>query len=143
MVTLRLTPHNADSIPHNIIHLIVTEGVTEIPERVCYDRTSLETIVFSKSVAVIRRRAFKYCSKLRSVIFPSDSQLIEIGVDAFYECISLESIVIPDSVTIIGKSAFSSCKNLKSVTFSDKSSLREIQQVAFYHCNSLVSFSIT
>lgn len=58
MVTFRLTPHNADSIPHNsIIHLIVTEGVTEIPERVCYDRTSL-TLFYNLILLDSSRRMF-------------------------------------------------------------------------------------
>ena len=33
MVTFTLTPTNAESIPDNVVHLIVAKGVTEIPEQ--------------------------------------------------------------------------------------------------------------
>jgi hypothetical protein len=63
----------------------VAEGVTGIPDGLCirgYERgnESLETVVFSKSVTVIRHDAFHYCTNLRSVIFPNDPQLREIGI---------------------------------------------------------------
>jgi hypothetical protein len=62
MVTFTLTPTNAASIPRNVVHLIVAEGVTEIPDGLCHRDgkgfESLETIVFSKSVTVIGSGAF-------------------------------------------------------------------------------------
>ena len=36
-VTFTLTPTNADEIPYNVAHLIVAEGVTEIPDSLCYE----------------------------------------------------------------------------------------------------------
>ena len=136
MVTFILTPTNAESIPLNVVHLIVAEGVTEIPEHLCFRDggkgfQSLETVVFAKSVTVIGSGAFRYCTNLRSVIFANDSQLTEIGVSAFEACKSLQSIDIPDSVTTIGQGAFCYCTNLESVLFSDQSSLQEIGWGAF------------
>jgi hypothetical protein len=87
MVIFTLTPTNANEIPLNVVHLIVAEGVTEVPEQLCFrdDKgfESLETVVFSKSVAVIGSWAFKYCINLKSVVFPNDSQLRVIG----YACL--------------------------------------------------------
>ena len=141
MVTFTLTPTNADEIPRHVVHLIVAEGVTEIPEDLCRNDDedeprfeSLETIVFSKSVTVIGWYAFFRCTNLRSVMFPNDSQLREIGNEAFYECESLQSIAIPDSVTIIGGYTFDDCSNLESVLFSDQSCLQRIKCCAFYGC---------
>ena len=90
MVTITLTPDNTASIPANVVHLIITEGVTEIPSDLCYINDvdsegfeSLETVMFSKSITVIGWYAFKRCINLRSVVFPNDSQLRVIGYWAF------------------------------------------------------------
>ena len=150
MVTFTLTPTNADSIPINVVHLIVAEGVTEIPAELCYigpwqkgeGIESLETVVFSKSVTIIGIEAFYYCTKLKSVVFPNDSQLREIGRKAFEGCESLLSIDIPDSVTTIDRWAFCDCTNLESVLFTDQSCLQKIGRCAFQCCTSLQSISI-
>ena len=147
MVTFTLTPTNANSIPHNIVHLIVAEGVTEIPEGLCIvggykGIKSLESVVFSKSVTIIRSEAFIHCINLKSVVFANDSQLTAIGKCAFFRCQALQSIIIPDSVTRIGDHAFSHCTNLESVLFSDHSCLQDIGDYAFYHCDSLQSIII-
>jgi hypothetical protein len=146
-VTFTLTPDNANDIPMNVVHLIVAEGVTEIPAELCYrgyDKgiESLETIVFSKSVTIIGRWAFRWCINLRSVMFSNDSQLREIGNYAFQGCKSLQSIAIPDSVTTIGQLAFCKCTNLKSVFFSEQSRLQKIGNWAFCDCRSLQSIII-
>ena len=113
-----MTPTNAESILRDVVRLIVAEGVTEIPEEFCCYRggskgfKSLETIVFSKSVSVIREHAFYDCTNLKSLMIAKDSQLIERA--AFPDCKSLQSIAIPDSVTTIEEFAFCDCTNLES-----------------------------
>jgi hypothetical protein len=168
MVTFTLTPTNAKSIPRNVVHLIVAEGVIEVPDSLCYELTgikSLETVVFSKSVTVIGCAAFIFCHNLRSVIFPNDSQLrvighraflaceslrsidipdsvTIIGVYAFCVCSNLESIIIPNSVTTIGYGAFCKCSKLKSVIFAEHSSIQTIESLTFYKCTLLQSINI-
>ena len=141
-VTFTLTPDNADSIPDNVVHLIVAEGVTEIPAELCCYLEYLETIVFSKSMTIIENEPFQGCINLRSVVFANDSQLREIGYKAFYRCKSLLSIDIPDSVNIIGEDAFYECTNLESVLFTDQSCLQEIGRYAFGRCESLQAIII-
>jgi hypothetical protein len=70
VVTFTLNPDNADSIPDNVVHLIVAEGVTVIPRNLCHTGNekgfeSLETVMFSKSVIFIGREAFHHCVKLK------------------------------------------------------------------------------
>jgi hypothetical protein len=120
----------------------VAEGVTEIPEDLCRELRSLETVVFSKSVTIIGSHAFQGCINLRAVVFANDSQLRGIGYYAFYRCESLQSIAIPDSVTTIGQYAFFLCYNLESVLFTDQSCLREIGKLAFCRCYSLQAIII-
>jgi hypothetical protein len=146
MVTFTLTPDNADELPRNAVHLIVAEGVTEIPEELCCRYgggiDSLETVVFSKSVTVFGKEAFYRCPNLRSVVFPKDSQLRVIRRGAFEKCDSLRRIAIPDNVTTIGDRAFHQCTNLESVIFTDQSCLQEIESIAFHSCASLQSIII-
>jgi hypothetical protein len=125
----------------------VVEGVTGIPGSLCccgkrQGFVSLETVVFPKSVAVIQKWSFGYCINLKSVVFPNDSQLREIGSNAFEGCNSLLSIAIPDGVTTIGEEAFSYCHKLESVLFTGKSCLQKIGDFAFFHCTSLQSIII-
>ena len=136
MTTFTLTPNNAYDIPKNVAHLVVQEGVTEIPEQLCQKHGSLQTVVLAKSVIIIHKCAFKCCRNLRSVIFPKDSQLQEIRSYAFRGCESLQSIFIPDNVTIIGEYAFAYCFKLQTAVFKN-SSLQELKDRAFFLCRSL------
>ena len=147
MVTFTLTRDNAKSIPDNLVHLIVAEGVTEIPERLCfrgYEKgiESLKNVLFSKSVTYIGEEAFRDCINLKLVIFPKDSQLRAIGDCVFVGCKSLQRIDIPDNITTIGLCAFIVCAKLESVLFTDQSCLQEIGVRAFHGCNSLKSIVI-
>ena len=47
MTTFTLTRDNADDIPKNIVHLIVQEGVIELPEDLFSSQRSLETVVMA------------------------------------------------------------------------------------------------
>ena len=100
MTTFTLTPDNADDIPKNIVHLIVQEGVIEIPEDLFLSQRSLETVVMAYSVKIIYRNAFFIYTNLESIVFPDDSQLEEIRRLAFCNCVSLQSVIIPKSVCV-------------------------------------------
>ena len=68
--------------------------------------------------------SFYDCSNLKSVIFPNDSQLREIGEVAIQGCDSLPRIAIPDSVTTIGATPFT-CYLLTNRVF------RKLEMVLF------------
>ena len=53
---------------------------------------------------------------LEEVTFADNSELEEIGDNAFKNCTNLRRITIPGSVRTIGKEAFSGCENLETVT---------------------------
>lgn len=136
MATFTLTPDNAHDRPDNVLHIIVQEGVTEIAKEMFYWHESLETVVMAKSVTIIHAWAFAYCVKLKSIVFPNDSQLQEIRREAFAWCDSLQTIVVPDNVTIIASWGFAFCSNLKKVIFKH-SLLRKLGQEAFHGCTML------
>ena len=153
MVTFTLTPDNAKEIPLNVVHLIVAEGVTEIPENLCYRLRmigyeafyrckSLLSIDIPDSVTTIGPTAFSHCTNLESVLFTDQSCLQKIGHCAFQSCRSLQAIVIPKSVTEIGGEAFAECSKLKSVLFVEHSSIQTINYHTFYFCKSLKFINI-
>jgi hypothetical protein len=82
------------------------------------------------TVKFIGADAFFACQKLRSVVFPDNSQLIRIESHAFMHS-GLEAVALPKSLEAIGKCAFLGCRALVTVTFYDQSALKRIDECAF------------
>ena len=91
-----------------------------------------------KSLVVIGKGGFRYCSGLTSINIPDS--VTTIGNRAFYGCIGLISIHIPDSVTTIGSQTFSACSGLTCIHIPD--SVTTIGYSAFYGCSGLTSIHI-
>ena len=102
------------------------------------DKVKIPDKVGSLTVVEIAKEAFKDCSKLTGVKFPSG--LTAIGENAFYKCSKLAAVDIPNSVQTIGKWAFYGCEELKNVFIS--SSVREIGDCAFSGCKELTAFQV-
>lgn len=73
---------------------------------------------------------FLACQRLRSVVFPDNSQLVRIEPYAFMHS-GLEAIALPKSLELIGKCAFLGCRALVTVNFHDQSTLKRIEECAF------------
>ncbi len=63
---------------------------------------------------------FSDCSSLKSVVFPTNTNLEGIAERMFENCKSLKDITIPASITKIRDLAFMNCENLESITFNGK-----------------------
>ena len=124
------TFRNCKSLKTVILH----EGLECINTKAFNGCEALETIVIPSTVKEIGNNAFQDCINLKTVIFAENSQLEEIGSQAFMGS-GLESIVIPDSVKTLGKQVFIDCAQLKSVKLSE--SLAEIPEKAFMNCVAL------
>jgi hypothetical protein len=94
-------------------------------------------------VRAVGSRAFEYCDKLVSVVFPEsegediweDRCLKEIGDNAFMGCRSLVTVTLPFHVDFIGHGAFYCCTSLVKAEFSE---FAHISPYAFSDCSSLV-----
>jgi len=75
----------------------------KIPSKVMYNG-------YSYSVTAIAPKAFRKCTKIKSVYIPSP--VTSIGKQAFYKCTNMRSVIMLSSVTSIGKQAFEGCKKL-------------------------------
>lgn len=72
----------------------------------------------------------EYNGSMGMLVF--DSDVTEIGENAFKNCNTLTGITIPESVTGIGESAFQGCSNLTSISFP--STLTNLGENVFSGC---------
>ncbi len=77
--------------------------------------TNLVSIVISEGVTEIPRMTFVGCKRLSSVTLPLSVK--EIGSEAFAGCESLTSMTIPSSVEKMWSNAFEGCTGLKAIVF--------------------------
>lgn len=84
----------------------------------------------------ISQKSFYERRDLRSVHFPSDSEILIFEESAF-DSSSIEEIKIPPSLTTIGKFAFVNCSNLKTIEIPINSNLQEIKCGAFCWCTKI------
>lgn len=71
--------------------------------------TKIASVSIPASLKKIGTSAFSICDDLKTLVIPSNSQLQEIGNDAFNVANIEGELTIPASVTIIGNNAFDRC----------------------------------
>lgn len=101
---------------------------------------SLISIVIPTSLISISKEAFFNCTKLKHVIFQSNSKLRIIGPRAFCSC-SIVKISIPKSTLRIQTESFANCKCLEEILFNCESHLEDVGPRAFQNCKNLSRFT--
>lgn len=81
-------------------------------------------------------------SKLSSITFNEQANILTIGYRTFFNADSLTEITIPDSVVTLGYYALAYCDGLKRVNLSDNSKLQELMEGTFYACKNLTDISL-
>ena len=89
--------------------------VKAIPSQGFANNGNLLSITIPYSITAIYSQAFAGCDNLTTVTFNENSQLTDIGYEAFGLCTSLTSITIPSSVENIWQYVFFGCNKLKSI----------------------------
>ena len=146
------------------------DSVKHIPAYLCYDMSSLTSIIIPNRVTSIGDCAFQYCNSLTSVIWNAencDDYWVTESSRPFYDCSqitsftfgdsvkhipaylcydmsSLTSIIIPNSVTNIGYKAFSHCSSLTSVIWNAENCddyWGAESYRPFYDCSQITSFT--
>jgi hypothetical protein len=97
-----------------ITTLVVGEGITDLPNRACYNWTSLTSVNLPSTLLSLRDSAFQNCSSLVGISIPDGVGFI--GYACFRGCSSLASIVIPESVRRIEGYCFDRCFRLTKAT---------------------------
>lgn len=77
-------------------------------------KRDIETAIIPSNIKFLFPFSLAFCSRLKTVEFSEDSELLSIGSGAFYRS-AIENISIPSHVETIGYFAFEFCLNLRSV----------------------------
>ena len=122
--------------------MIFEEGITRIPNYVCYGASSVKNVILPEKEDtldgyVIGNGAFRGTS-LSSITIPESATAI--NSNAFMDCTLLTEIIVPDNVTWIGNETFSGCKRLKNIQIG--STVSEIGFNAFQDCISLSNIDL-
>jgi len=97
--------------------------VTKIGKNAFAGNKNVKTVTLGKNVKTIGTGAFKGCSSLTSVKFPS--KLTSIGKNSFYNCKKLKTASLPASTKKIGTAAFKNCKAMKQFVVGKKLKLKK------------------
>lgn len=89
------------------------------------------TLYVGSAVNSIPARLFTGYKRLTHIVFPSGSNLKNIGYGAFEECSGLTSVTFPLGLESVGEKAFDDCTGLTEILFTSGSQLKYIGQDAF------------
>lgn len=109
-----------------------------IPARCFSTCSNLRQVAVPDRVTFVEMCAFKWCSSLKSIDFPSGLKYIG---EACFEQSGLETFTVPKSVEFIGKRAFANCKALRSITFTGHR-VGYIDGEVFENCDSLTDITL-
>ena len=136
-------------------------GTISIPESVIYDgkkyavqkvgsyafncQNDLQSIYVPRTVTEIESHAAIKAEKLNRVNVADESQLVNIGEEAFKWCTGLKRFTFDGtslSMESINKAAFYGCTALEQVLWKAKTELQTIQDYAFFKCSVLNNFTM-
>ncbi|MBP5476762.1 MAG: leucine-rich repeat domain-containing protein [Paludibacteraceae bacterium] len=98
---------------YDILHIVVADGITNIPNTAFADLQIAEDIQIGKDVQTIGNGAFADCKRIKTFELPEG--LTSIGDHAFWDCYALTSITFPASMRTFGFRMFDSCTGLNDV----------------------------
>ena len=145
--TVRKVGSYAFNCQNELQSLYIPRTVTEIEPHAAIKAEKLNRVnVADESELVnIGEEAFKWCTGLKRFTFDGTSlKMNSIDKAAFRECTALERFTWMGNTTVktIGHSAFYDCSALEKVLWNGKSELKTIQDYAFFKCISLNNFEM-
>ena len=133
------------NIPESIIYEGSKYTVTKMGSYAFDCQNDLQSIYIPRTVKDVEPYAAIKAEKLNRVNVADESQLENIGEQAFKLCIGLKRFVFDGSslkLNTIGNAAFSGCTALEKVLWNGKSELKTIKDYAFFKCTSLNNFDM-
>ncbi len=115
--------------------LVISDDYFEIPDN-AFAYCNIETVSLPSMINRIGNKAFKNCTKLKSIQFSEGLQTI--GSEAFSYCTNLTSLVLPSTIKTMS-GGFWYCMNLLSVEYNSNSlnMLNKIGMDPFYNCERI------
>lgn len=125
----------AHGIYHNksLTQLVLPKTLQEIKYQGIADNIKLKEVIIPNGSELINihQMAFWNDTNLEHVTFEGSCKLENFGKQAFYGCNNLENFNMPASVKYIGNLAFGDCTKLNTVTFPDDAVITTIGNGAF------------
>ena len=118
----------------NLTNFDFSESIEYIGHN-AFDSTNINILHVPPKIKILHDEVFINCKNLEKIIFHKNTQLIEIGKNAFRNCICIKYIKLPKTLKIIRYDAFCNCSNLKVIFIP--SSINIIEKNAFKNCNNL------
>ena len=145
--TVRKVGSYAFNCQNELQSIYIPRTVTEVEPHAAIKAEKLNRVnVADESELVnIGEEAFKWCTGLKRFTFDGTSlKMNSIDKAAFRECTALERFTWMGNTTVktIGHSAFYDCSALEKVLWNGKSELKTIQDYAFFKCISLNNFEM-
>ena len=145
--TVRKVGSYAFNCQNELQSIYIPRTVTEVKPHAAIKAEKLNRVnVADESELVnIGEEAFKWCTGLKRFTFDGTSlKMNSIDKAAFRECTALERFTWMGNTTVktIGHSAFYDCSALEKVLWNGKSELKTIQDYAFFKCISLNNFEM-
>ena len=124
-----------------------------------------EELVIPEDVEYINNGIFKFCSKIKSIIFPSTlkgmdvyafsccyelrkidlskTNNLTISRGTFAGCQKLEEIIFPENINTIHAGAFWDCDSLKEINLKNTKKIGKIEPESFSSCANLKKITIS
>ena len=109
------------------------EHLVEIPHDTFNDCGKLREVILPHDTEVIEAHAFSGCAALEQVDLPESVKRIEEG--AFVTCVSLEKVHLPKGLEVVERKVFYRCTNLKELHFPKR--VTEFGKGIFSQCSTL------
>lgn len=145
--TVRKVGSYAFSCQNELQSIYIPRTVTEVEPHAAIKAEKLNrvNVADESELENIGEEAFKWCTGLKRFTFDGTSlKMNSIDKAAFRECTALERFTWMGNTTVktIGHSAFYDCPALEKVLWNGKSELKTIQDYAFFKCTSLNNFDM-
>ncbi len=118
---------------NTIQEIRMTENILQVCDGAMYGMKALKNMTFPKSLLVLGKNAFSYCTDMERVNFET-KKLKQIQEFTFYGCTKLNRVILPSSLAELGEYCFGHCMNLDKIYIP--SSVGNISQTAFYSTGS-------
>ncbi len=84
-----------------------------------FNNSTVQQIIIPEGIKSIGKSAFEHCTALKTVTIPDSLEIL--GSRAFYDCSKLEELIIGDNSNLkqIGEEAFSSCRSLRTTEYGN------------------------
>ncbi len=105
-----------------------------------FEGNNIVSITIPASVTSLGKKAFYWCTELKTVVFGTNSKLSYIGVEAFGSCSYVTSVTISANSVEIDERAFYSCSELTTVT-DENGKIGSVGAYAFMFCDKLTSIA--